>query len=341
MSEGVAEYRPAGKDSHRVFVSNDVINKMNPTFAGRPVFVGHRPDANPEDVKVANGAVVESFFNKHDGNHWAKFLVFDNDGVEAIKKGLVLSNCYTITSAGAGGRSKGVDYEKEVLNGEFHHMAIVQDPRYENSVILTPEEFKEYNAKKETELVRLANSKKGEKSMFNLFKREKVENSAELEQMSVLLPKSKKEKTLTQLINEMDENELKKSEPQMANGEHHVMVGEEKMTVNELVDRHMKACNELAEMKKAKVEPSEEEKKANEAKEAEEKAKKEADEKKANEDKEAKEKEEKEKAEKEKVGNSLYFDELAKADKIQNENDTLELGMDQFARGKSRYGSGK
>lgn len=349
MSEGVAEYRPPGKDMLRVLVGEDAIRKMNPTFAGRPLFVGHKPDAdvtNPDIIKTADGIVVDSFFNKADGKHWAKFMVWTPAAEEAVSKGLVLSNCYVGNSFGAGGRSKGVDYDKEILNGEFHHMALVGDPRYEDSQVLTPEEFKKYNIEKESELLKLANSKspKGEKKpMFNLFKREKVENSTELEGVMVVLPKSKKEKMISQIINEADESEMKKSEPQMANGEHHVMVGEEKMTVNDLLEKHKAVCNELVELKKPKAEAgvlTDEEKKANELKAAEEKKandKKAEDEKIANEAKAAADK----KAEEEKVNNSLHFDALKDAPMtpITNENDVLDLPMDKVARGKSRYGS--
>ena len=53
----------------------------------------------------------------------------------------------------------GVDYDNEVTDGEYEHLALVEDPRYEDSIILTPDEFKAYNLEKENELSMLTNSK--------------------------------------------------------------------------------------------------------------------------------------------------------------------------------------
>lgn len=357
MNQGVAEYRPRGKDPYRVLIGEECIRKMNPTFSGRPLFIGHHPDADPSNVKDADGIVVDSFFNKADGMHWAKFMVFTQEAEDAIQNGMTLSNCYDAGPFGAGGLANGVQYDKEALGGVFHHMALVPDPRYENSLVLAPDAFRQYNVDKEAQLLRLANSKKGEKPVkpkFNFWKREKIENSADFETTVVQLPKSGKEVTLEKLINDMDEAAMMEDQPMNANGDHMVDCGPHgKMTVNALVEKHMKAMNELSEFKaktatgeegdvtkakktdemtKEEVESGGKGKMANEAKEKEEKEKKE---KMENEAKEEKEK-------KEKMENSLFFTDLANAplEKFQNENEgTVDLAMDQVSRGAARYGS--
>jgi hypothetical protein len=369
MSEGVAEYRPPGKEAYRAYVSNDVINKMAPSFAGRPVFVGHNTEADPNDLKVANGVVIESFFNQADGKHWSKFMTFDDKAEEAIRRGLQLSNCYETEAKGAGGKSKGIDYAFEVLDGSYHHMAIVKDPRYEDSKIFTPEEFKAYNATKEAELLMLANSnetEKGEPPMFEMFKREKVTNQNDLAQMTVKLPKSKVEKTITQLVNEADEAEMEANsdEPIMASPEMCFVIGEEKMTLQEMADRYSTMANELAGLKKAAATPKEEKEENSDEKgdgkvpkkegEVEAAATKKPVENKDDADEDGKKKppvveNADDKGDgKEKTENSLSpFAELDGAPtavfkhKIANENDVLDLQMDKVARGKSRYGSGK
>ena len=95
------------------------------------------------------------------------------------------------------------------MDGEYDHLALVPDPRYAESVILTPEQFKQYNFDKETQLKKLSNSKSETgviEGMFNFFKKTKIENS-DLESMSVKLPKSGREVELTKLINDMDQME--------------------------------------------------------------------------------------------------------------------------------------
>lgn len=336
---GVAEYREPEKDAYRIFIGEDAIKNMGPTFAGRPVYVQHVDEVDLENIQnEADGYVMESFFNPVDGKHWVKFLIVSDRGHEAKAKGWKLSNAYTPKETSGGGVCNGVEYAYEVMRGEYDHLAIVPNPRYEESVILTPEEFKAYNAQKEIELKALANSKEKKEtvSMLNLFKKTKVDNSADFESMSVTLPKSKKEMTLSDLVTEMD---TIKNMHGYANGEHMVKVGEEEMSVNALVEKHMAACNEMGEMKKKNEEKKEPEL-ANEEKKEPELANDDSPEamenKKKNDEQMASEKKEKD-AE---VKKNAHFDALKNAPStVIREEVRMELGDEKVARGKSRYGS--
>lgn len=314
MEPGVAEYRePEG--TYRIFIGEETIKNMDPSFQGRPVYVRHVDEVSIENIQnEADGYVVESFFNKTDGKHWCKFIVVSDKGHEAIRSGWKLSNAYIPKQTSTGGLWHGVEYQKEVTQGEYEHLAIVPNPRYESSIILTPEAFKKYNSEKEVELKRLANSKEEKVSMFSFFKKSKVENSADLEGTSVLLPRSKKEFTLTEIINEMDTYHA----DLMANGEHSVMVGEEKMKVNDLIAKYcdMKKNMEAAP-KVEEVKENEEEKKPEEEKKENEEEKPKAEEKKEN-----------------------HFEALKNApSSVQIENIKIDLSRDRVSRGKSRYGS--
>lgn len=350
MCEGVAEYREPtvnNGEPYRIFIGEDTIKNMDPTFAGRPVYVKHVDSVNLDNLQAeADGYVVESFFNKADGKHWAKFIVVSDAGHEAIRKGWKLSNAYIPKEMSGGGLWHGVEFEKKVMRGEYEHLAIVPNPRYEESKILTPEEFKAYNHEKELELTRLANDK-GEKSMaFNLFKKTKVDNAADFESMSVLLPKSKKEKTISQIINEADEMEMnadKPAEDMMANGDHHVMVGEEKMKVNELVEKHMALKQAHEEMKnKMGGDEADQDAVAAEGK-GEGELKPKNGEKPVEKEKPAQNEDEKSDESKKanaKDATNVYFDMLKNApNKPIKDAPTIDLSMDKVARGKSRYGS--
>lgn len=172
---GVAEYSESGGEPYRIFINENTIRSMSPSFTGRPIYVEHVDgvEENVDDVrKGADGWVIESFFNTADGKTWAKFVVVSERGERAIKNGFKLSNAYIPKSFGQGGLWNGVSYAKEVTAGEFEHLAIVKNPRYEESVILTPEQFKEYNDKHTLELQRLANSKeeKGDGKIMKFLK---------------------------------------------------------------------------------------------------------------------------------------------------------------------------
>ena len=252
---GVCRYDEPGKEELTVLLKEDTLRKMDPTFPGCPLFVRHVnevPDEIEQVKEDADGWIIESFFNQKDGKHWTKFIAVTDKAFDAIRRGFKLSNCYVATEYGPGGKWNNIEYEKEVLDGEFEHMALVPDPRYEESIVLTPEQFKEYNESQNIELLKFANSlnKEGENSMkLNLFKRQKVENSTDLEGMMVELPKSKKEMTLQNAITIADKYTNLSG---YADGAHIVKVGENEMSVNDLVKAHMKACNEIEEMKKSR-----------------------------------------------------------------------------------------
>lgn len=253
---GVARYEEPNTEPLTVFINEDTIRKMGPTFAGRPIFVEHIEDVEPdinELRKEADGWVVESFFNQADGKHWAKFIIVSDRGFLAIQKGFRLSNAYLAQSYGNGGQWNGIDYQKEVTGGEFDHLAIVKHPRYEESIIMTPEEFKAHNNACVEGLQKFANSK-GEKKMgLNIFKRTKVENSKDVsfDGLIIELPKSKKEILLTTLVEEYDKIMNMHG---YASDDHMVKVGENEMSVKKLVKEHMNMASEYEKLKSAKSE---------------------------------------------------------------------------------------
>lgn len=196
MVPGAAEY-----DDNRLFVNEESMKKMNSSFSGKPLVVKHK-DVNLDKIQEeADGYVVKSFYNKADGKCWAEFLVVSDAGHKAITDGWKLSNAYTVKKSGKGGRWNNIEYHAEVLEAEYDHLAIVDNPRYAESIILTPEQFKEYNIKKETELMQLQNSIKEKKPMlFEFLTKKKVENSDEIAKMSVTL-KNGELKTIEELVN--------------------------------------------------------------------------------------------------------------------------------------------
>lgn len=338
MIEGLAEYREPGKPATRLLVNEAAMKQMNTTFPGRPVYVSHVDQVDLTNLQLeADGYVVESFFNQADGKNWAKFIVVSDKGHDAIAKGWKLSNAYVPKEFGSGGVWHGIDYDKTVLAAEYNHLAIVPNPRYQESRILTPEQFKLYNEQKEAELLRIANSNddeknKGENQMLNFFKKTKVENSTDFENMVVELPKSKKQKTIAQLVNETDDYELKMKEPQMANMEHMVEHNGEKMTLSNLMEKHAAMCSELEEMKKKHPdEPAKNEEEEKKKKAADDEAKKNA-------EAEAKKKEEEEKAKK---NHMEAIKNAGQNPAPSSDDEVLLLSNDKAELGKKRYGSKK
>jgi len=372
---GCAEYRPPGAEPYRVFLSEKTIKSMDSSFSGKPLYVGHVDDVN---LNEADGWVIESFFLPCDGKTWCKFMAVSDRAKEAIRNGRKLSNAYIPKSFGGAGTWNGIDYQKEILSAEYEHLALVPDPRYAESVILTPAQFKDYVSKKELELSKVANSAneipedKGENMAF--WKKTKVENSIDLESTMVDLPKSKTQADLKTIINEVDDYRLEMKLPKMANDEDEVEVGEgeakKKMKVGEMKNAYCQMMSDKMEAEKKndaaseeKMSPEEEKKKemkANADAEKEERMAPELekqaemkggdgvsgkDKAKNAEDAQKLEKEEAEKSklknEKEEKARKL-FNELNNAHLVPlNEEKTPDLSFDRMARGLNRYGSNK
>ncbi len=370
MVPGACRY-PEMKDGQgqplMVLLNGDTCKEMDATFPGKPMFVRHiTTDVNLDTIqRDADGYVVESFFNSADGCHWIKFIAVSDGAHEAIRNKWRLSNAYKPKDFGTGGNWHAIPYSKQILRAEYHHCAFVPDPRYEESIILTPDEFKLYNEKKVTELKRLENSITKEPKKMGLLKMfaKKEIDASSLDGAMITLSNGK-EVSLAQLIKNAEEAPMPEKKPiadplavkadsappakveepakvadpaapvaekkvEMANGEHMVKVGEEQMSVNELVARHgaMKDC--MNGVKKNSELPA----KVEEVKKNEEPVKK---------DEPVKNSYSKEEVDALvlKATGKLHFDLLANAPATPAPKaEKLEMESDRLARGKSMFGS--
>jgi|GEM_PF-2564183 len=355
---GIAEYKEEN-NSHRIYLNEDTLRKMDPSFAGKPIFVEHVDEVNPnlDELKgEADGWVVESFFNSADGKHWTKFIITSERAKRAIKNGYKLSNAYKPKMNGRSGMWNGVDYDNEVVDGEYEHLAIVKNPRYAESVIMTPEEFKTYNENLKTQLERISNStsKTKERKMLNpfqLFTRKPIENEIDYEKTYVALPTSRKEMSILQIVNAMDEVEEKRklnnASLDMKVTLHNGIV----CNVGELVEKYKESEEKMKNMKNMKKKNEEMdttegldmspegidiENEDEDDEEEDKKAKKKA--------LELAEHEEKEIMKNKKMKNSLKnqenFEKLKNAHlkNVENEND-FDPVMDRIERGRSLFGS--
>ena len=242
MKAGVANY-PENKEV--IYISNDTIADMAKSFEGKPVYVHHQ-EVDLENLKdQMDGVVSESFWNKYDGEWWIKFVAISDDAKQAIANGWGVSNCYDHLVRGNGGTCINVKYDSEIIGGQFQHLAIVPNPRYEDAKIYTEEEYNNYIEQKKQKLDKITNSK-GEQNM------EKILNEADVKDLLLskdsdmtvgeaieVLMNSKKvidadaeillangEKiSVSELINACKKNEDKEEEKDFAEG---VDYGEEK-----------------------------------------------------------------------------------------------------------------
>jgi hypothetical protein len=354
MQPGIARY-----ENETVLVDNDAMKNLIGSAKNMniPVYINHQ-NVDLKNIKSeAAGYVSESFYNEKDGWAWFKFIAIDDEMHNAIKKGWSVSNAYLPSEWGPAGTKINCPYHREVKNGQFTHLAIVPDPRYEGACIMTPEEFKNYQDENDKRLAELKNSKE-KKSMFKFFKNDKKEVSgAEIDADTEIQLANGKSVKIGDMIAAV--------EKQNSQEEQTVEVAGKAIKVSDLVASYEK-LNAKGKMKKNEDEDKTEEegeqapkKKGEEASDAKKnkKTKKneaemeeedcensdedEADE---DEDKEAK----KPKSEKKNSIKTVtveksdeYFNAMKNAH-LKNEAEKKPListSMDQIARGKQRYGS--
>lgn len=158
IKEGLVAY-PQGM----YFISDKILNEMDKTFSGKPIYIEHidSATANEEEANNTCGTVVKSFLNEYDGWHWAEVMVND-EGDGCFRKGWLVSNAHNPSQYGVGGVHNAIDYDREILSSCYEHLALTERPRYEGAIVLTPDEFKKYNEDRKIEIELLKNSRENE-----------------------------------------------------------------------------------------------------------------------------------------------------------------------------------
>lgn len=346
IGEGVVGYNTGDKEEV-FFISTDTLKKMNSSFSGKPVYLGHRDVPLSEMKQNAVGYVVESFYMPEDGKMWLKMIITDDEAFTAINEGWAVSNAYSVKDLGNGGVWHNINYEREILEGSYEHLAIVPDPRYEEAKVFTPEEFKSYkeSKKQELEAMSLLNSKdkknnKENKTMFFTRKEVKTSDGVDLEKVEVQLSNG----TSMKLGDIVKEVEAKQKETPIE--EKSILVNGKEMKVSELI-----AAFEALNAKKNEAEDEEKKDKENEKEDKEEKEEKdnscdkdkenESDEKEDKENEKDEEKEE-EKENKKKNSKGSDFDRLLNAHSgVSEKTITVNTYESRLERGRNLYGSDK
>lgn len=294
IAQGVCGY-----NDETIFIGEDCLKKMDRTFAGKPLVVEHQTIDLENLQQQADGYVVESFYLPEDASHWAKIIVVSDKGHEAVSKGWAVSNAYKPDSFGAHGEWHNVPYDREVTDAHYTHLALVPNPRYEEAIVMTPEEFKQYKQQKKEQLNQLQNSKEGVKkpmkSVFKLFTKKEMTNSEDISNAMVELSNGQTI-SVAEMINACEEDIKAKEAAKSKKNEQEeilekvVKVNGEDVKVSDLIKSYeakKNKCNEDEEDKEEKEQKAnEEDKKSEEEKEAKKASK-------SNEDEEKKEKEDK------------------------------------------------
>lgn len=128
-----------GDKNLTVYISEKAIERYSYRLKGKPVTVGHIEgitEANAQQYSVGDVAVCTE-----PGE--CVVTIKNEEADRKIESGERFSCCWVPVKWGPGGTWHNIPYDKELVEMDFTHLAIVPDPRYENVEVFM--NSKEYN----------------------------------------------------------------------------------------------------------------------------------------------------------------------------------------------------
>lgn len=202
IEPGLVNYDDSGKGT--VLVKKATLDKMAQSLKNKPVINNEHRDVNPADFKNgrADGIVTSVTYNSASGWFEGEMSVWDPETKANIRNGFSVSCAYGVSNWGDPGVHNNIPYEAEVMDGEYQHLAIVPNPRYEGATI------------------QMNNSKGGSKMKLNIWSwlkgdkenKPTLQNSVEIESDQAKVEiKPGEEVALTVLVNSYKAAEDKKA----------------------------------------------------------------------------------------------------------------------------------
>jgi hypothetical protein len=165
LEPGVVRYEGKGEGGGdlMLMLPKDTIDRMRDKFKGSPVVNETHRDMSPGEK--GDGQVLRSYWNGDLGQEIVEYEVWTQEAVDNLESGKYGVSCsYTVTEHDkTPGTWHNVHYDGTILDGEYNHLAIVPNPRYEDS--------------RNT----LLNAKGGEGMFKLLLKKLGIENSVEVD----------------------------------------------------------------------------------------------------------------------------------------------------------------
>lgn len=102
------------------------------SFIGKPLTMGHVPTNKPIPSNLIHGRIDKVGYDPESKMYFCEGPIETDEGRAALKARK--PSCgYRVLSTGEGGMSHNIPYERELTGIEFHHLAIVDNPRYEDA----------------------------------------------------------------------------------------------------------------------------------------------------------------------------------------------------------------
>ncbi len=167
LEQGLVDYSDIKLGT--LLLKKETIDQMLPSFIGKPVIIKHKDVDEKNFTDFAVGYVTDIYFNAIDGWYYVDFLVTHDEGHEKMEEGWGVSCSYKVHQITAGGDYHNIAYEGEIASGTGEHLALVENPRYEECLMVVNDKpCLLYNEKTFLTRKELTNSQE-EETMFKIF----------------------------------------------------------------------------------------------------------------------------------------------------------------------------
>lgn len=120
-----------------MLIKKESLDRFVNTLETKPVIINHQ-DVTVDNVnEIEVGRVHNVWYNKEDGWYWCDGVITNQKALDLIDKGWSVSCSYNVSNySDKGGTENNIKYDMEFLDGDFTHLAIVKNPRYEGADIV-------------------------------------------------------------------------------------------------------------------------------------------------------------------------------------------------------------
>ena len=133
IEAGVAHYEQFGD----VLITKETLNKFIHTMVGCPVIIKHKDITDKNADKERVGVVSDVWYNENDGYFYCSGIIWDKQAIDLVKnQGWSVSCTYDFESDKQEKTHNGKKIDMEFTDGEFLHLALVDNPRYERANIV-------------------------------------------------------------------------------------------------------------------------------------------------------------------------------------------------------------
>lgn len=133
---GLVSYEDAG--AGKALLRKEAMDAMLNSFIGKPVTIDH-VEGSPDEIMNAGravGTVTNAYWNPDTGWYECKFTVENEDARKKVESGWSVSCAFDVSEqTGPGGEYHAIPFDEEITSGTFTHLALVENPRYEDSKI--------------------------------------------------------------------------------------------------------------------------------------------------------------------------------------------------------------